>query len=317
MHYVFNMARKPRIHVPGGVYHVMLRGNGGQNIFSSDEDRCHLYLLLQEGTERFGYRVHGFCLMTNHLHLAIQVSDIPLSCGMQNLAFRYTRWVNRREGRVGHLFQGRYKAILVERDTYLLELVRYIHLNPLRAGLVDDPRRYPWSGHCAYIGAETLPWLTTQWVLGQFARRVDTARRRYDAFVREGVGDGHREEFHSGLEDPRILGDDRFAERVLGENGDTGGGRTTLAAVIGVVCREYDLDEDKLSSPGRQRRVSEARAAVGLLAFELGCATLTEVGRRFNRDVGSMSSAVRRLTERMLDSEDLAARLGDLRASVK
>ena len=107
------MARKARLHIPGGVYHVMVRGNGGQAIFFDDEDRCRFYLLLQEGTVRFGYRVHGFCLMDNHVHLALQVGKIPLAKSMQNVSFRFTRWINRRLGRVGHLFQGRYKAILV------------------------------------------------------------------------------------------------------------------------------------------------------------------------------------------------------------
>jgi len=151
------MARKPRIHIPGGVYHVMLRGNGGQDIVFCDEDRYHLYLLVQEGVGRFGYRVHGFCWMTNHLHLAVQVGEIALSRCMQNLAFRYTRWINRRERRMGHLFQGRYQAVLVERDSYLLELVRYIHLNPVRTGMVKAPRDYPWSGHRAYLGEEVIP----------------------------------------------------------------------------------------------------------------------------------------------------------------
>ena len=150
------MARKPRLHLPGGLYHVMLRGNGGQAIFFSDADRYHLYLLLQEGVERFGHRIHGFCAMTNHLHLAVQVAKAPLSKIMQNLSFRYTRWINQRQRRVGHLFQGRYKAILVDADSYLLELVRYIHLNPVRTGLVKDPLDYPWSGHRAYLGSGGL-----------------------------------------------------------------------------------------------------------------------------------------------------------------
>jgi len=309
------MARKPRIHVPGGVYHAILRGNGGQDIFLTDEDRYHFYLLLQEGTERFDYRVHGFCLMTNHLHLAVQVGDVPLSRGMQNLAFRYTRWVNRREKRMGHLFQGRYKAILVDGDSYLLELVRYIHLNPVRAGLVQDPSDYPWSGHRAYLGQETLPWLTTEWVLGQFARRRDAARRRYETFVLEGRNQGYQEEFHRGPKDPRVLGDDRFMERVAQQ--DKVRRRVPpLDDVVRVVCREYDVTTSLLPDPGRKRRVSEARAAIAWLAFQLGSASLTEVGERFNRDVGTMSSAVRRLTERMRDSKTLADRLSRLRAAV-
>jgi len=133
------MARKPRLHYIGAVYHVMVRGNSGQNIFADDEDRYRFYLFLQEGVEKFGYRIHAFCLMNNHVHLAIQVGDKPLSRIMQTLCFRYTQWVNSRQKRVGHLFQGRYKAIVVDADAYLAELVRYIHLNPVRAKIVKTP----------------------------------------------------------------------------------------------------------------------------------------------------------------------------------
>lgn len=111
------MARKPRIHLSGGLYHVIFRGNGGQSVFLNDEDRYRFYLLLQEGTCRFGYRVHAFCLMTNHIHLVLQVSETPLSRGMQNLSFRFTKWINWRQKRTGHLFQGRYKAVLVDGDS--------------------------------------------------------------------------------------------------------------------------------------------------------------------------------------------------------
>ena len=110
------MARQPRLHVAGGVYHVMVRGNGGQDIFFEKGDRSHLYLLLQQGLERYGHRVHGFCCMPNHIHFVIQVQDLPLSQIMQNLSFRYTRWINTQLTRRGHLFQGRYKAILVDAD---------------------------------------------------------------------------------------------------------------------------------------------------------------------------------------------------------
>jgi REP element-mobilizing transposase RayT len=107
--------------------------------------------------------------MTNHIHLAVQVDDISLSKIIQNLSFRYTRWINKCRKRIGHLFQGRYKAILVDADSYLLELVRYIHLNSCRAGIVNDPKDYPWSGHRTYLGEEQLPWLTTDWILSQFS----------------------------------------------------------------------------------------------------------------------------------------------------
>ena len=192
--------------MPGGTYHVTLRGHRGQDIFYEREDRGELYRLLAEGTARFEYRVHAYCLMSNHLHLALEVGRIPLSRGMQNLAFRHTRWINRRQERLGHLFQDRYKALLVDRDVYLLELVRYIHLNPVRAGLVSDPPDYPWSGHRAYLGKEEVAWLSTDWALSQFDERAGIARRRDRAFVRAGTDEGYRDEFHSGAENPRVLG---------------------------------------------------------------------------------------------------------------
>jgi putative transposase len=112
--YNSSMVRKLRLHVPGRLYHVRPRGNGGQDIFFDDEDRYHLYLLIQQGVERYGHGVHGFCCMTNPIHVAIQVAENPLSGIMQNLSFRYTRWMNNKQTRMGHLFQGRYKAILVD-----------------------------------------------------------------------------------------------------------------------------------------------------------------------------------------------------------
>ena len=210
------MARKPRVYYPGAVYHVTLRGNAGQAIFLDNRDRTRFYLLLQEGIERFRHRIHAFCLMSNHVHLAIQVGDVPLSRIIQNLSFRYTRWINWRQGRSGHLFQGRYKAVLVDADTYLLELTRYIHLNPLRAGIVKEPGDYGWSGHRAYLGREVIPWLTTGWVLSLFSKRESSARRAYGRFIEDGKKGSYRKEYHVGSgTDSRILGDDPFIDRVL------------------------------------------------------------------------------------------------------
>jgi REP element-mobilizing transposase RayT len=212
------MARKPRVHYPGALYHAILRGNSGQTIFFDDNDRTRFYLLIQEGVERFGHRIHAFCLMTNHVHLAIQIADISLSRILQNLSFRYTRWVNWRRGKTGHLFQGRYKAVLIDADTYLQELTRYIHLNPVQAGMVRETEKYPWSSYRAYLGLETIPWLTTDWVLSQFSKRLSVARRAYMRFIQEGKGGGHQEEYHRGSDtDSRILGDDTFIGRVLDE----------------------------------------------------------------------------------------------------
>jgi len=293
------MARKTRIHVPGGVYHVMLRGNGGQDIFFNNEDRFHLYLLLQEGIARYGYRVHGFCLMKNHMHFALQVGQIPLSKILQNLSFRYTRWVNRRKKRMGHLFQGRYKALLVDADNYLLELVRYIHLNPLRAKIVKKPEEYAWSGHRAYMGKQKLLWLSAQWVLGQFAKDISVARRRYAEFIRDGYEEGYRKEFHQGEQDVRVLGDDDFIEQAIGEGQKEKRKKISLEEIIRGVCKGYGIKERELKSVSRDRRGAEGRSVIGYLVMETGCATLTQVGKRFGRDVATLSKGVRRVMERI------------------
>lgn len=310
------MARKPRIHYPGGVYHVMLRGNGGQRLFFSDADYQHLYRLLGEGVGRYGYRIHGFCCMSNHIHLALQVGDIPLARGMQNLAFRYTRWINRRRKRMGHLFQGRYKAILVDCDAYLVELVRYIHLNPARTGLVKDPAAYRWSGHRAYLGREKLSWMTVDWVLGQFGRRVGEARGRYSRFVQEGLGEGHREEFHRGGEDTRVLGDDDFMDRIHSKDRLGRAKVPSIETVIRAVGREYGVEEAELKTVVQRRRLSEARAVVGWLVRVLGSGTLTEAGHRLNRDVGTMSSGAQRLVDRSGREPVLKRRMERLRSSL-
>ena len=310
------MARKPRIHLPGGLYHVIFRGNGGQPVFHSDDDRYRLYLLLQEGTCRFGYRIHAFCFMTNHIHLAIQAGDQPLSRGMQNLAFRYTRWINWRQKRTGHLFQGRFKAILVDADSYLLELVRYIHLNPVRVGMVAGPDDYPWSSHRAYLGLETLPWLTTNWLLEQFGATSATAMKRYRAFVRDGVNEERRPEFHGAGTDSRLLGDDSFMDRCLASVGETQV-RLTAQQIVDGICRAYGIAVTELQSASQRRMAAEARAAAGWLARESECVSLTEIASRVHRDVGSISSAVRRLSERANGDTALLERLVALKLQLE
>jgi hypothetical protein len=230
--------------------------------------------------------------MNNHLHLAMQAGEQPLSKGLQNLSFRYTRHINRRLDRVGHLFQGRYKALLVDEQSYGLELVRYIHLNPVRAQLVRDPARYANSGHLGYLGRSAFPFLTTDWVLSQFGERVGVARKRYEQFVAEGIQEGHRPEFHDGGEDNRMIGEDRFIERALGALPDKPVRGVDLNGIVEYVCEGMQLTEQELRAAGKERRASKARALVGWLVFATQCATLSDVARRFNRDLSGISRGV-------------------------
>jgi REP element-mobilizing transposase RayT len=305
------MARKPRIHFPGAYYHVILRGNARQEIFFDDADRYRFYMLLQEGIERFGHRIHAFCLMTNHVHLVVQVANKPLTKIMQNLSFRYTRWVNWRQNRSGHLFQGRYKSVVVDGDEYLLELVRYTNLNPVRAGIAETPSACRWSSHSAYCGKETIPWLTTDLVLAGFSPKLATARKRYAAFVSAGAGEGHRPEFHGrGSEDTRVLGDSSFIERVVSEAEELSlSGRINPVRLAELVAAHYRLP-DLL---GRSHRHAEARAACAWVALEAGVCTLTEVARFFKRDISTVSAGARRIGTRQGSAQMLSGMLEAVR----
>ena len=308
------MARKPRVHYPAALYHVILRGNGGQEIFFGQEDRFRLYLLLQEGIERYGHKVHAFCLMTNHIHLAMQVGEVGLPRIIQNLAFRYTRWVNWRQNRTGHLFQGRYKAVLVDGDPYLLELTRYIHLNPVRSGIVRRPEDYPWSGHRVYLGLETIPWLTTDWVLSMFSSRADRARRAYREFVEKGKDGGHQGKYGKGSEmDSRILGDTIFIEKVLGQGQEKWKKPVTVERIVSHVCRQFSLREDELSGSGKDRRLSKVRAFAAWLILDSGSLTLAELSKRVHRDSSTLSSAAKFLEKQAQTDAELRQLMSKIR----
>ncbi len=288
------MARKPRLHVPGGLYHVILRGNARQDVFFSAADRLAFYELLAEGVSRFGYRVHAFCLMTNHVHLALQAGESPLSGGMQNVSFRYTRYLNKVRNRVGHVFQGRYKAYLVDGDAYGLALVRYIHLNPVRARMVREPSAYRWSSHRAYFGRERFTLLTTEWVLGQFADRLATARSRFATFVNQGKEQGHSEVFYGGAVDDRVVGETAFVNQVT-RPAKPVSRPPALSTLIGYVCRLQGITPAELRTPGRGRQAAQASTLIAWLAVQSRAATLEKIARRFNRSPSTLSHLVTRL----------------------
>ncbi len=206
------MARPLRIEFAGALYHVTARGDRREPIYNDDEDRRAYLDVLGEVVEDFNWICHAYCLMGNHYHLVVETPDGNLSKGMRQLNGRYTQYSNRRHKRVGHLFQGRYTAILVDKDAYLLELSRYVVLNPVRARMVKRPNQWPWSSYHAMVGAQNPPkWLIVDALLGQFARSRAVARRRYERFVTEGIG---AQSPWNDLRSQIYLGDERFVERM-------------------------------------------------------------------------------------------------------
>ncbi len=183
------MSRQLRIHYEGALYHVTSRGNAREKVFYGNKDREKFLETLALTVKRFGWHCHAYCLMTNHYHLLIETPRANLSQGMRQLNGMYTQYFNRSHKRVGHLFQGRFKSIHVEKDRYLLELSRYVVLNPVRAKMVENPEAWKWSSYRATSGkGKAEEYLQTDWILSQFGGKRKAAQKRYRAFVREGVG---------------------------------------------------------------------------------------------------------------------------------
>ncbi len=203
------MARPLRIEYSGAVYHVTCRGNARERIYRVDPDRSLFLATLGQVVDRYTWRCHAYCLMPNHYHLVVETLEPSLSRGMRQLNGVYTQEFNRRHLRTGHVFQGRFKAILVQRDAYLLELSRYVVLNPVRAQLARTARDWPWSSYRATAGLEpAAPFLTTAWLLDQFHTSTPRARDAYRAFVSAGRGATIWENLRGQI----YLGDEAFVE---------------------------------------------------------------------------------------------------------
>lgn len=278
------MARPLRIELAGGLYHVTARGDRREAIYFGDDDREAWLGLLGAVCRRFNWRCHAWCQMTNHYHLVVETPEANLSHGMRQLNGVYTQYINRTYKRVGHLFQGRYKAILVEKEPYLLELARYVVLNPVRAGMVNDACDWPWSSYRAMVGAAPAPgWLETDWLLGQFGPKRTTAVRRYRDFVRAGVG------LASVWDDLRgqvFLGSEAFVDRMKTQlpEGD---------------LREVPRAQRRPLSPGLDDYAARAdRRRAMAQAYRSGNFTMREIAERFGVHYATVSRAVRTEEER-------------------
>jgi putative transposase len=261
-----------------------------------------------------------------HLHLLLKTGTVPLSTVMRRLLTGYALWFNRRHNRSGHLFQNRFKSILCQEDAYLLELMRYIHLNPVRSGLVQDLDgldRYPYNGHSVLMGRRKLAWQDTQWMLGLFGKKVTAARRAYRSFVEKGVGQGRRQDLTGGgllrsaggwegvkalrqtkvcqRSDERILGDGDFVERVLASAEEVVEKRYALRSagvdldrIVLRVSEVLGVRPEEVLARGKYRRVVEARSLLCHWAVrELGV-SLSSLSRKLGISVSSISDSVAR-----------------------
>jgi putative transposase len=208
------MARPLRIQYDGALYHVTSRGNERKNVFKDISDRTLFLDILSKVNKRYNWLCHCYCLMDNHYHAVIETLDGNLSEGMRQLNGIYTQTFNKRHNRVGHVFQGRYKSILIQKESHLLEVCRYVVLNPVRAGAVKAPKEWEWSSYRATVGINKgHSCLTREWILGQFGNKRREAERRYREFVEAGR---RAKRIWEKVRHQSILGEEDFAEALKG-----------------------------------------------------------------------------------------------------
>ena len=262
------MARQPRIEYPGAFYHVITRGNQRQKTFRDDHDRWKYLEILAHLKEVNLFRLHAYVLMDNHVHLLLETGEHPLSRIMQRLGSGYTQYFNRRHKFVGHLFQGRYKAILCDKDSYLLELSRYLHLNPVRAKVVKDPGEYQWSSYGAYVQEkQCAPWMETAEVLQQLSGKGSEARKLYRKYVLEGLWGGHKEEDYE-LVDGRFLGEREFVEEIRARTEIAGEVRIRIKPEVFLrsACANLGKKRGEVIGAGKERGRVRARGAICYVA---------------------------------------------------
>ncbi len=321
------MPRQARLDIPGALHHIMVRGINKADIFEDDDDKARFLERLGQNVTEGKCAVYAWVLMSNHVHILFKSGKEGISSVMRRLLTWYAQYYNRRHHRTGHLFENRYKSVLCEEDSYLLALVRYIHLNPFRAKIVktiEELDRYPWSGHRDIVGKSKKTWMDTDYVLYQFGSTRRKALHAYRSFMREGIGQagskeltggglirsqggwsqvlasrrrGQKEEF-----DERILGGGDFVRRVLKEAEDRQlrqlksrrAGRT-IQAIIEEECRKAEISSAELMGGSKRRKVSEARSAIAIRSRdELGLSS-AEIARHAGVNTSSITRAIERV----------------------
>lgn len=323
------MPRQSRLDAPGALHHIIVRGINRRKIFDDEQDRYEFIERLGRILEDTRTACYAWALIPNHFHLLLRTGNVFLATVMRRLLTGHAIRYNRRHRRHGQLFQNRYKSILCQEDSYLLELVRYIHLNPIRAKLVDDVEalgKYPFSGHGVIMGKAAQSWQDIEKVLAYFGKQKGPARRSYRSFVAKGIEKGRRRDLTGGglirsqggweavkslkkagghaKSDERILGDGDFVDQVLSQSQEELERRYGLKAkgvdlnyIAGRVAQSFGMEREQVWLPGKYRQLVAARSLLCFWAVrELGV-SMTSLGQRFGISTAAVSKSVRRGAE--------------------
>ena len=307
------MARRPRVFAPQVLYHVIVRGNHRKSTFRTPADYQAYLERLVRYLRPCQVRLWAYCLMPNHVHLLVETGSHPLSTFMQRLQQSYTQYFNRTHRKVGHLFQGRYKAIICEQDSYLLPLIRYLHLNPVRAKLVKQPEDYPYSGHRVYVAGLATAVLDPAPGLAAFG-----GIRAYRQFVREGMGEGHQPDYYA-VTDQRFLGDERFVDTWQARIADAPSlpSRQSLTRALHAVAMGIGVEVAELRSTDRSWAVSQQRTKTAYLLIRRGGYRLSDVASVLNRDPATVSTLLTRFAARLAEEPVMQRDLERLAKKVK
>lgn len=306
------MARPLRIEHDGALYHITARGNERNSIYREEWDYQKFLEILSELQQRYDVLIHGYVLMGNHYHLLIETPKGNITKVMHYLNATYTGYFNKKYRRDGHLFQGRYKGLLIEKERYLLSVSRYIHLNPVRAGMSGRPEGYRWSSYPEYIGrGKRSKWLTSDWILGQYSRDDEKARRLYKAFVDEGlrIKDNPFKDLRAGF----ILGSEDFIDEIKKKTGlkkhrEIPESRRLMRAVryedvIAVVGRRFGVGEDEIKEVGRRNNL--ARMICLYLLRKFTDMRNEEIAGYFGIGYTAVSQAASRLRKELRENQRL------------
>ena len=321
------MGRPLRIQYPGALYHITSRGNERKKIFVHDADRIRFLEILKDYHDCHGILIHSYVLMDNHYHLILETPYDNLSKVMHGINSNYTGYFNRRYKRTGHLLQGRYKAILVDKDNYLMELSRYVHLNPVRAKAADRPEQYRWSSYCGYIGKEKAsPWIEYIWVLTQLSHDIKKASRKYKEFVEEGL----RKEITTPLKDvygQTVLGDEKFITKIKKMLTGKALSNEIIARqrlkmrpnpdeIIKAVAKAFGVNEDMVRE--KWQRNSMARKAAIYLVQRYSGLKNEEIGEMFGGiHFSAVSKAADRLKQETAENKQVAKLVGAVNSKFK
>lgn len=321
------MPRQARLDIPGALHHIMVRGINKKVIFRDPGDKAKFLERLGENIQEAKCSIYAWVIMDNHVHLLFRSGQKGISTVMRKQLTWYAQYFNKKKGRTGYLFENRYKSILCEEDNYFLSLVRYIHLNPVRAKIITTIKeldRYPWTGHRAIVNGEGCPWMDADYVLQQFGARKKAAQEAYREFVEEGLGMGRQPELTGGglirsaggwsqvlsmrrknrkeEADERILGSGDFVHQVMKEAEEKAlrqmklkNKGVTIDEIIEEECKNFQISRKEIEGGSRRAKASKARAVIARRCVEDIGLSAAEIARELGVNTSSITRALTRV----------------------